>query len=226
MSVFGIQEVTLQEKYVPMSRSMAKKRRYSGMTLLELLIALAVFAVISAITYGAIHTATETQQRIKTRTTRFTALQKAMAVIERDILQIVDRPIRDEYGETLPALHAAHGDLRSVGFTRTSWQALTGLKRVRLRRVAYEFSDRRLLRLVWNVLDRAEDSLPLSSVLLTEVTAVEFRYLNTDNQWLSVWPPLEWEGASSGLPRAIEVSMEMREFGRFTRLLALPGMIG
>ena len=205
------------------NRRLKTESQRRGMTLIELLIALAVFAVLSAITYGAIRTAIETQQRIEVRTTRFAALQKAMAVIERDVLQMVDRPIRDEYGEPLPALKSSDGDFRLMEFTRTGWQTLIGVNKVRLRRIAYELTDRQLFRLVWNVLDRAEDSLPSSSVLLTGVNAVEIRYLNTDNQWLSAWP-LEWgtDGTSFGLPRAMEINVDIVDIGRVKRLLALP----
>jgi len=191
------------------------------MTLIELLIALAIFAVISAITYGAIHTVTETQQRIAARTTRWAALQKAIAVIERDVLQIVDRPIRDEYGESLPALKSSEDDSHLMELTRTGWQTLLGVNQgLRLRRIAYEFDGSRLSRLVWGVLDRAEDSQPQKSILLTEVNAVEIHYLNidTDDQWLSAWPP----ESGGGLPRAIKIRLNVMDIGWITRLLALP----
>nr|VFK15489.1 MAG: general secretion pathway protein J [Candidatus Kentron sp. LPFa] len=201
------------------------KQRQSGMTLIELLIALTIFAIISAITYGAIRAATETQQRIEAQTTRFAALRKAIAVIGRDVSQMLGRPIRDEHGEPLPALKSSEGDFYLMEFTRTGWQTLAGVHRVRLRRIAYALENRRLLRFVWNVLDRAEDSLPSSSVLLTEVDAVEIRYLDTGNQWLSEWP-LEWAGGGvsfdTQLPRAIEINLNIANIGRIRRLFALP----
>lgn len=195
------------------------------MTLIELLIAMAVFAVISAITYGAIRSAVETQRRVEARTNRFTALQMAMAVMERDILQMVDRSIRDEYGERIPALQSARDDFRLMEFTRTGWQTLAGVRGMRLRRIAYALEEDRLLRLTWNVLDRAEDSLPWSSVLLTGVENVEIGYLNTDGEWVSEWP-LEWMGeerpSAPGFPRAIEIRIELAGIGWIRRLLALP----
>nr|VFK21594.1 MAG: general secretion pathway protein J [Candidatus Kentron sp. LFY] len=228
------------ERFEP--RTMKKRqpevcRKPAGMTLIELLIALAVFAVISTITYGAIRTATETQQRIQARSMRFGALQKTMAVIDRDVSQIVNRPIRDEYGEPLPALQASKDDFHLMEFTRTGWQTLVGANRTPLRRIAYALDDGRLLRLVWSVLDRAEDSSPRSSVLLTGVDTVDIRYLDADDQWLSAWP-LQWTetkagpgtshgispGTSSGgLPRAVEIGVDVAGIGRITRLLTLPG---
>nr|VFJ51718.1 MAG: general secretion pathway protein J [Candidatus Kentron sp. FW] len=200
-------------------------RKHSGMTLIELLIAMAVFAVISAITYGAIRSAVETQRQVEARTSRFTALQMAMAVMERDVLQMVDRSIRNEYGERIPALQSAGDDFRLMEFTRTGWQTLAGMKGMRLRRIAYALEEDRLLRLTWNVLDRAEDSLPWSSVLLTGVENVEIGYLNTDEEWVSKWPP-EWMvggGApAAGFPRAIEIRIELTGIGWIRRLLALP----
>ena len=61
-------------------------------------------------------------------------LRKAIAVIGRDVSQMLGRPIRDEHGEPLPALKSSEGDFYLMEFTRTGWQTLAGVHRVRLRR--------------------------------------------------------------------------------------------
>ena len=217
------------------------KHSSGGMTLVELLIALAIFAVLSTITHGAIRAALEARERIETQNARLAALQKAIAIIERDVSQIANRPIRDENGEPLPALASSGSGARLMEFTRTGWQNPMGAKRGHLRRVAYEIAygtghetghetgykgdEKQLLRLVWHVLDRAQDSLPSSSVLLTRVNDVAIRYLNAEYEWQTEWPLQQWgqetAPADSGLPKGIEITIDAQEFGRISRLLAV-----
>ncbi|VFM99185.1 MAG: general secretion pathway protein J [Candidatus Kentron sp. G] len=213
------------------------KRSSEGMTLVELLIALAIFAVLSAITHGAIRAALEARERIETQNARLAALQKAIAIIERDVSQMANRPIRDENGEPLPALESSGSGARLMEFTRTGWQNPMGAKRGHLRRVAYEIAygtghetgykgdEKQLLRLVWHVLDRAQDSLPSSSVLLTRVNDVAIRYLDAEYEWQTEWPLQQWgqetAPADSGLPKGIEITIDAEGFGRISRLLAV-----
>lgn len=207
--------------------------RSSGLTLVELLIALAIFAVLSAMAHGAIRAALEARERIRNQATHLGALQKSMVIIERDVSQMVPRPIRDENGEPLPALISPNAisngfpnsASRLMEFTRAGWRNPIGA-RVHLRRIAYELDDGQLLRLVWNVLDRAEDSLPSSSVLLAGVNAVGIRYLGADNEWRTEWPLQRWDrgGPSSevdDLPRGVEITLDIAGIGPVSRLLVV-----
>ena len=103
-----------------------------GLTLIELLIALAIFAVLSAITHGAIRAALEARQRIEAESNRLGDLQRAMLVIERDVVQMVGRRIRDENGEALPALKSPGNGFRLLEFTRTGWNNPTRANRSHL----------------------------------------------------------------------------------------------
>ncbi|UCE88585.1 MAG: type II secretion system minor pseudopilin GspJ, partial [Pseudomonadota bacterium] len=96
------------------------------------------------------------------------------------------------------------------------------LPRSTLQRVAYEVEDEVLYRVQWLTLDRAQDSEPARVALLEQVIKLELRFLDTANEWRTVWPPLT-ATEDAGLPRAVEFSVELEDWGRVTRLVALTG---
>ena len=146
----------------------------------------------------------------------------------RDIEQAINRPIRDEYGTTVGAMVAVETGRFQLELTRTGWRNPAGRARSNLQRVAYGLrDDGTLVRAYWNVLDRAQDSEPLESVMLDGVEKLELRFLDADRQWQSSWPsnPLtgQLSNPASGVPpRAIEVTVETKAEGRITRLFRVP----
>ena len=75
-----------------------------GFTLLELLVALTIFSLISVTVYSSLTSMITTREHLKTDSEQLQALQTAWRIIGRDIEQAVDRPVRSRYEEELPAL--------------------------------------------------------------------------------------------------------------------------
>ena len=78
--------------------------RPRGFTLLELLIALAIFSLIAVMAYGGLATVLEQNLVSEESAVRLAALQKTYLVLQRDIEQVVPRPIRNEFGDRDAAL--------------------------------------------------------------------------------------------------------------------------
>ena len=99
-----------------------------------------------------------------------------------------------------------------------SWFA--GLRRSQLQRVAYALADENFTRASWDVLDRAQDSEPRSARLLAGVTDLEIRYLDGAGEWRPDWPPASTAAPATAtrLPRAIEITLDVKDWGRITRL--------
>ncbi len=207
-----------------------KSAAQSGFTLLELLVALSIFAVMSVMVFGGLREVVNVREATDKHTSRLTELQLAFMYFSRDARQLVNRTVRGEYGDSLNVLQSNDIGRYRLELTRGGYPNPAGLNRSSLQRVAYGIEDNKLYRYRWNVLDRAEDSRPTKTLILKEVNAFNLRFLGRvdesgkaqNNQWLTAWPPLTDGEGVDVFPRAIEVSFELEDWGRFTRLFILP----
>ena len=211
--------------------------RHSGFTLLELLVAMSIFALLSIMAYAGLDTVLNTRRILEDNMDRLREVQKSMLFISRDLNQIVDRGIRDEYGDYKPALSASSLniglDSPIIEFTHSGYSNPLSAKRSHLQRTAYHLQNNVLYRDSWQVLDRAQDSRPYKARLCTKVESIVFRYLDRKGEWHTQWPPVNSTTGTSSisqtnaptptlLPRAIEVSLKLSDWGTITRLLRLP----
>lgn len=209
--------------------------RARGFTLLELIIAIAIFAVLSIMAYSGLSNALNTREHTERVADRLAAVQQTYTILQRDLEQAAPRDVRDSFGDTRPGMIGGTGDAL-IEFSRTGWRNPVNRPRSHLQRVAYRVDDGRLIRMSWAALDRAPDSTPLEQVLLEGVDAAEVRFLappsavaaagtTPQNEWQSYWPP-QTPGAAppvTPLPRAVEVSLDLKDWGRITRLFRVPG---
>lgn len=194
----------------------------SGFTLLELLIALAVFAVASAMAYGGLQAVLNTQRDVETRAERLSQIQRAFSIFERDLQQAVSRSVRDEFGDVRPAFLGDNTEDGHLAFTRGARQNPGGFKRSQLQRVEYGLKDRTLVRLTWRSLDRVPGEEPYGAELLGKVWRFGTRFYAGDNQWHEQWPPIGTAPEAGGLPLAVEVTVELEDWGAIRRIYTLP----
>jgi general secretion pathway protein J len=199
----------------------------AGFTLLELLVALSIFALISAMAYGGLQSVMTQQQQTGARSERLADLQKAYRIMQRDLEQIVSREIRNEFGDRIGSLVGGSG-FDGVEFSRTGYPNPAGFLRSDIQRVAYVPDQDTLLRRTWRVLDRAQDTEPDEQKLVESMSRFEMRFLDQGNAWQERWPPAADQGGAiaglpvSGLPVAVEVQLELDELGTLNWLFSLP----
>ena len=113
------------------------RARQSGFTLLEMLGAITIFAVVSAMVYGGQVAVLKAKAVTERQALHLKQLQLAMLMLERDIGQHLLRPVRDDYGDSQPPMVAdEYGDFR-LTLSRAGWQNPLKLPRSTLQRVAY-----------------------------------------------------------------------------------------
>jgi len=197
-------------------------RHNGGFTLLELLVSLSIFALIGVMAYGGLQTVMTQQNHTQEASERLADLQKAYRIMQRDLEQIVDRKIRNEYGDTIDGLVGGRG-FTGVEFSRAGHPNPAGFLRSDLQRVAYVPDQDVLLRQTWRVLDRAQDSRPDEQVLVEGLSRFSMRFLGVDNEWLEAWPPASGLTTTvAGLPRVVEVQLEFDDLGIINWLFRLP----
>lgn len=190
-----------------------------GFTLLEVLIALSIFALIGLGTNQVLSTIINTRDVTEFQTEQFIKLQRALSVIERDLNQLTNRPIRDELGDPLDALLVG-SNLYNLEFTRLGWRNPIAAPRSNLQRVAYQLLEGELLRHYWLVLDRAEDSLPVTQKILTGVEDFRITALSADGETTYLWP-VDEDQAGFELPTALELFVSIEGIGEIRKVVNL-----
>lgn len=199
-------------------------RRPAGFTLLELLIAISIFALLGLGTYRMLDSVLRTDAATRAQEQRLRELVRAMAAFERDILQAQRRPIRDPYGDARAALVGEGGEQSAIEVTRSGWRNPLGTPRSTLQRVRWQLSGEQWQRRYWTVIDQAQDSQPQVQQALDGVISFRLRYLDSKFVWVDNWPPSEGETADrlQNLPLGVEMTLEHRRFGELRRVLRLP----
>lgn len=191
-----------------------------GFTLLELLVALAVFALLSAMGYAGLQTLMNSQSIQERHDQELAQLTRALALLQQDLEQAVARPVRDAQGDEVPPLQALDDGVNLIEFTRAGWFNPSRFEAPMLQRVGYRLEDSRLIRRTWPVLDQAPDTAPTDTVLLEHVERLQLRLLDAEGSWLNVWPPA---GTPLGMPIAVDLRLELGPWGEIRRLFRMTG---
>jgi len=206
-------------------------RRQSGFTLLELLVALFIAALMFAMGYSAIRQAANGREALQAQQARLLEIQTAMRVLEQDFMQLVPRPTRQPIGNSWDAaLVATAANQPVVALTRGGWTNPNGLQRPGLQRVAYFFENGTLRREYWSVLDPTQSNTTLKRDLLAHLKAVQFRFMDAAKNWQDQWPALSNTGGAfqqqmqlRGRPIAVEITLDTEDMGKLVRILEIPG---
>src|SRR5690349_22638896 len=97
-------------------------RQADGFTLIEILIAVAVFALMATMAYSGLNSSINVSRETELRAEQLHRLQMALTLIQRDITQISIQQSRDEFGDIQPPLLTDNKGERLLEFSRTGWR--------------------------------------------------------------------------------------------------------
>lgn len=206
------------------------KPKNKGFTLIEVIVALSIFAVLSIIGYKGISSLIQTKARVQIEDDKWQQLILFFDRFELDIKQSVNRPIKTrentvepawlakpsfagEYGAQL--VFSRFGDSEQAGFLMDS------------RRVGYRLHNGALELLIWPALDVAPNAKPEIFKVLPHVAQIAFNYLSDDGRWLKVWPEVATasQTATSATkpfaPAAVQLIIKLESGETVTRIFAL-----
>lgn len=202
------------------------RRRATGFTLVEVMVALFVFAILAAASYSTLAATVETVRTVSDQMVRLQALQRALQTLQLDFSQIHPRPIREELASGLsPALVASGQTEYLVELTRGGWSNPLVLPRPGLQRVSYYLDEDQLIRQQWPVLDRTLGTEATEFILLDGVEDISIQYLPFRGDWSESWPPIGSSGGAGlrSRPRAVQITVTLSDYGEVRRLIEVTG---
>jgi general secretion pathway protein J len=192
-----------------------------GFTLIEILVAMAIFSIIGLASTGVLNSVLNSDQLSSERFEKLEELQRAMLTIERDVLQIVPRKMRIN-GEPISVIISGgedvfDSDADGLGFVRAGWhnpQML--LPRSTLQAIGYRVQEQQLQRLYGNYVDNVIGYEPKVKILLSDIEDFRVSFL-TEIEKLE--EPEEWKEsyANADLPIAISITIVSKTFGEIRR---------
>lgn len=196
--------------------------RTHGFTLIEIMVAMAVFGMMSVIAWGALGNSLTNVDLLTERMNRLQAIQRTMRFLSSDLMQATPRSVRNEVGDSrLPAMLSSAAGNFAIEFTHGGWRNPAGLPRSTLQRTAYRLEDDELIRYHWRVLDRTYANEPIATVLLDNVESLLFLFYTDNGESTDVWPPQGGPATLRMRPRAVEILLTLPDEGEVTRLLEI-----
>lgn len=203
---------------------MVLPRVQKAFTLIEVLVAFAIFGILAAFAYGALSQTLLSAEMLGERMDRLQAIQKSVRYLSQDFLQLAPRPVRQELGDSFdPALRTDFGSEFALELTHGGWSNPVALPRGTLQRSAYRLEDDELVRYYWTVLDRTLSNEAIGVTILDGVESLLFRYLLDSGDWIEQWPPPTLPGPL-GLrqrPRAVEIVLTLQDEGEIRRIIEI-----
>jgi general secretion pathway protein J len=193
------------------------KQKQQGFTLLEILIALSVFAVVAVITSSVLYNTFTTRDRLLVVSDKLAEMQIALYIIEKDITQLANRKVnRGDFKISTEVV--AKPDY--FEFTRAgNSNPEAAEKRSSLVRVAYYLKDNKLIRKSWPRIDSPQKKAD-EKVILTEVKSLFFYYYNANLARLNNWQVAI--NKRNELPSAIAVNLDLNELGKIELVYDVP----
>lgn len=201
-----------------------------GFTLLEVLLAMAITALVAVMAYAGLSAAISAAERHGGQVQRLGEVQTALSWLVRDLRQSVDRSVLDGRGDDSPALVGSAENEVRLELTRIGWDNPRGQRRGSVQRVRYRLdANGDLWREHWLVLDRLDDEDGLQSVkLLSGVERLTLQYLDGKSaraeeealggEWVEAWPATPGDRL---LPLAVQIDVELRGLGAVRRVVGM-----
>ncbi|MET4696145.1 type II secretion system minor pseudopilin GspJ [Endozoicomonas lisbonensis] len=195
-------------------------KRQKGFTLLEMLVAIAIFSLLTLSGRQLFMSVIDAREITGSQLNRLREVEYTMLVLEQDFRQLVDRGVRTDGHVSTQSLFSdgnmLNTDDQAIAFVRSNWRNPTQqLPRSELQRVSYRLKSNRLERMHHHVLDPLQNAEPVNRELLSGVNSLKFRFFY-NGDWNNT---LQDNGQ---LPEGLLIEMDLQDLGMIERRFLLP----
>jgi general secretion pathway protein J len=195
-------------------------RRSAAFTLVELLVALAIFALMSGFAYRGLNALLESRVALQKESRKWRDVSLFVGRIECDLDAVLLRTSTGPSGTALPPVSSSlETPTAGEGLALTrSGSPIQQNALAAPQRIAYRLRGERVERLTWAGVDAAPREEPLAVTVLSPARSLSFRFMDSrTGDWRPTWP-----GSTDLLPAAVEVTVELASGERIVRLVDLP----
>lgn len=184
-----------------------------GFTLVEMLVAMAIFALLAAAGVGLLRASVDAQAAIDQRLDGITAQERVAALFTADLGQAIALP---QLGQGESGRLAFRGTPSSVTLVRGGWANPDGLPRSSLQRVEWAGRQSTVSRIAHISLDGSDHAQP--AIIQRDVESLKLRYRRADGSWTESFSST----ARELLPVAVELTARARGSHPLVVIAALP----
>ncbi|ELT3696924.1 type II secretion system minor pseudopilin GspJ, partial [Escherichia coli] len=186
------------------------RRTRAGFTLLEMLVAIAIFASLALMAQQVTNGVTRVNSAVADHDQKLNLMQQTMSFLTHDLTQMMPRPVRGDQGQREPALLAGAGVLASesegMRFVRGGVvNPLMRLPRSNLLTVGYRIHDGYLERLAWPLTDAAGSVKPTMQKLIP-ADSLRLQFYD-GTRWQESWSSVQ------AIPVAVRMTLHSPQWG-------------
>ncbi|MFQ6292680.1 type II secretion system minor pseudopilin GspJ [Yersinia enterocolitica] len=191
-------------------------KRQNGFTLLEMMVSLALLAIISLTGYQILQSVVRNDQITQQHATRLAGVQRMLILFEQDLVNAIVRPPKSSQVDNIPEFVSGHvgidSESGSLLLTRTNWiNPSAYLARSQLQRVGWRIYQQSLERINYQHPDSYGLVEPQITAHFDEVTELQLRFYQR-GRWQDQW-------ANNTLPEAIEITFIVAGYGKLQRTI-------
>ena len=176
-----------------------------GFTLIEVLISLVILSIIAIVSTNFLQSSIDLRNQSKSKVDDIKVFNLGVSTIRRDLMSVVNLPMRDNFGNQLPNFIGSNADKK---ITFLSFINRIDSSRSSISRIEYLFDDTKFIRRVYFTADPYDYDDYIDSVIFNNIDDVEISFL-IDNRWFTEWPA--GQTAAYMIPKLVKIEINDKD---------------
>ena len=177
----------------------------NGFTLIEVLISLVILSIIAIVSTNFLQSSIDLRNQSKSKVDDIKVFNLGVSTIRRDLMSVVNLPMRDNFGNQLPNFIGSNTDKK---ITFLSFINRIDSSRSSISRIEYLFDDTKFIRRVYFTADPYDYDDYIDSVIFNNIDDVEISFL-VDNRWFTEWPA--GQTAAYMIPKLVKIEINDKD---------------